>query len=142
MNRNIFLLSGALATMLAAFAHLGCIVFGAQWYRTLGAGEQLALLAEQGHWYPTAITLVISIILIVWSLVALSAAGVIIRLPLLRTALCLIMTIFLLRGSLFFLLMPLFPENSMTFWLISSAICLMIGMLYGIGTKQVWSQLK
>jgi len=46
--------------------------------------------------------------------------------------------IFLLRGVTFVGLMPAFPENSLTFWLVSSAICLVIGGLFAVGTYQQW----
>ncbi|WP_328590752.1 hypothetical protein [Cognaticolwellia mytili] len=34
-------------SLLAAIMHLGCIYFGASWYRYLGASEQMAMMAEQ-----------------------------------------------------------------------------------------------
>jgi TRAP-type C4-dicarboxylate transport system permease small subunit len=37
--------------------------------------------------------------------------------------------------------MPMFPENSLTFWLISSGICLFIGGLFAVGSWQQWSVL-
>tara|TARA_B100000700_G_scaffold35389_1_gene34374 strand:- start:441 stop:569 length:129 start_codon:yes stop_codon:yes gene_type:complete len=37
--------------------------------------------------------------------------------------------------------MPIFPENSLTFWLISSGICLFIGSLFAVGTWQQWAVL-
>ena len=138
---NKFLIAAAIYTALAALAHIGCIIFGADWYRFFGAGEQMAQMAEAGHWYPVVVTSVIVIFLAIWSLYALSAAGVIRRLPLLRLALCLIASIFLIRGISFVMLMPMFPENSLTFWLVSSGICLMIGILYAVGTYQRWAEL-
>lgn len=139
---NKFLIAAAICTALAALAHIGCIIFGADWYRFFGAGEQMAQMAEAGHWYPAVVTSVIVIFLAIWSLYALSAAGVIRRLPLLRLALCLIASIFLIRGISFVMLMPMFPENSLTFWLVSSGICLMIGILYAVGTYQQWAELQ
>ncbi len=127
---------------MAALAHIGCIIFGADWYRFFGAGEQMAQMAEAGDWYPAVVTSVIVIFLAIWSLYALSAAGVIRRLPLLRLALCLIASLFLIRGISFVMLMPVFPENSLTFWLVSSGICLMIGILYAVGTYQQWAELR
>ena len=127
--------------MFAALAHLGCIVFGADWYRFFGAGEQMALLAEQGDMYPTVVTSIIVIILMIWSLYGLSGAKVIAQLPLMRIALMLISAIFLFRALSFYWLMPMFPENSLSFWLVSSAICLTIGLLYAVGTYQIWSEL-
>ncbi|SNY42559.1 hypothetical protein SAMN06297280_0459 [Arsukibacterium tuosuense] len=138
MSRNRYLVAAAICCLCAALAHLGCIVFGGDWYRFFGAGEQMALLAEQGHWYPTVITLFISLMLVMWALYALSGAGVLRRLPLLRPALCVISAIFLLRGLAFLVIMPMFPGNSLMFWWVSSAICLLLGVLFAAGTIKVW----
>lgn len=141
-TKNKFLIAAAICMVLAALAHIGCIIFGADWYRFFGAGEQMAQMAEAGHWYPAVVTSVIVIFLVIWSLYALSAAGVIRRFPLLRLALCLIAGIFLIRGISFVVLMPMFPENSVMFWLVSSGICLFIGILYAVGTYQCWVELS
>ena len=101
----------------------------------------MAQMAEAGHIYPTIVTLVIVALLIIWSLYALSGAGVILRLPLLRLALCIIAAIYLLRGMVFIFLMPMFPENSIAFWVISSAICSALGLLYALGIRQSWAYL-
>ncbi len=142
MVKHDYLIVAAVCCSVAALAHLGCIVFGGDWYRFFGAGEQMAVLAEQGHWYPTVATAVISTVLLLWAFYALSGAGVIRRLPLLRTALCVISAVFLLRGTAFIAIMPLFPDNSLTFWLVSSAICLLIGGLYAVGTAKAWHRLS
>ena len=141
-DKNIFLICGALFSAVAAVGHLVCIILGGDWYRFFGAGEQLALLSEQGHWYPTVVTSVIVVVLFIWSLYALSGARLIVRLPLLRLGLCVISLIYLLRGIAFAGIMSMFPENSLMFWLVSSSICLMIGACYAIGTYQSWSTLK
>ena len=140
-STNKFLIFASLCSALAAIAHLGCIVFGGDWYRFLGAGEQMAQMAEAGHWYPTVLTLIIVLILSVWSLYGLSGARTIGRLPFLRIGLIVISIIYLLRGVAFVILIPIFPGNSMTFWLVSSGVCLIIGVLYATGTYQSWSQL-
>jgi hypothetical protein len=136
---NKYLLAAALCCALAALAHVGCIVFGGDWYRFFGAGEQMAQMAEQGLWYPTIVTSVIVVILCIWAFYGLSGSGAIKRLPLTRLALVGITGIFLLRGVSFVGLMPMFPENGLTFWLVSSAICLFIGGLFAVGTFQQWS---
>jgi hypothetical protein len=139
-SNNKPLVVGALLCAVTALLHVGCIVFGGDWYRFFGAGEAMALMAEQGLWYPSIVTAVIVVILLVWSLYGLSGAGVIKRLPLTKLALLMISSIFLLRGVSFVALMPLFPENSLIFWLISSGICIFIGSLFAIGTYQQWSR--
>ena len=136
------LILGALFSAVAALAHLGCIIFGGDWYRFFGAGEQMAKMAEAGDSHTTIVTSILVLILSIWSVYGLSGARLITKLPLLRTALVLISLIYVLRGVLFVALMSMFPENSITFWLVSSAICLSIGMLYSIGTYQSWSKLS
>lgn len=140
-TRNTFLIFGAALSAAAALAHLGCIVFGAPWYRFLGAGERMAVMASRGHWYPTVVTSVIAAVLLVWALYALSGAGVIRRLPLLRPVLCAITAVYLLRGLAFAPMLALFPGRSSAFWLWSSAICLAIGLVHLVGVYRVWPQL-
>ena len=131
-----------LLTGVVALIHMGCIIFGAQWYRFLGAGEQMAQLAEAGHPYPAIVTGIIVCILSIWVAYAMSGAGLITKLPLLRLGLCVIAAILLLRAIGFYFIMPAFPENSLTFWWVSSSLCLMLGGLYVIGIIQSWNYLK
>jgi len=141
-GQNKFLIIGAIGSAIAALAHLGCIIFGAHWYRFFGAGEQMARMAEDGHWYPTIVTSIIVLILSIWSLYGLSGAKVIYRLPLLKVGLIVISLIYLTRGVAFVAIMPMFPENSLTFWFVSSGICLTLGILYSVGTFQGWAKLN
>ena len=139
---NKFLIVAAVCSGLGALLHLGCIIFGGDWYRFLGAGEQMARMAEAGHIYPTAVTLGIVTLLTIWSLYALSGAGIIFRLPLLRLGLSVIAAIYLIRGVAFMPLMPIFPGNSMTFWLVSSTTCIVFGLMYALGVRQSWAHLS
>ncbi|MBE7214718.1 hypothetical protein MK852_13700 [Shewanella benthica] len=138
---NILLVVAGALSALAALAHIGCIYFGASWYRFFGAGEQMAIMAEQGSLRPTIITSGIVLVLSIWSLYAFSAAGLIGKLPLIRTALIMITAIYLLRGvaGFFFISNPL--GRSPEFWFWSSAICLSLGLLHLIGLKQQWASL-
>lgn len=138
-SRNAFLVAGALVSALAAALHVGCIVFGAPWYRFFGAGERMAQMAIAGSWYPAVVTAAIACVLAAWSLYALSGAAVIPALPLLRPALCVITAIYLLRGLA---ILPLAAVGKGTpFWWWSSAICLGIGLIHLIGLGQVWANL-
>ncbi len=138
---NVFLIIAGILSALAAILHVGCIYFGASWYRFFGAGEQMAILAEQGSIQPTLVTSGIVVILSVWSLYAFSAAGAIFRLPLMRLALILITLIYLLRGIAGFFLITSPMENSPEFWFWSSAICLAFGIFHLVGLKQRWAHL-
>lgn len=102
----------------------------------------MALMAEGGDIYPTIVTSIIVLILSIWSLYGFSGARVLPKLPLSRIALVLISCIYILRGVSFVFLMPMFPENSVTFWVVSLTICFGIGILYLLGTYQSWSRLS
>ena len=137
-NPNGWLVTGAALSAIAALLHLACIVFGAPWYRFFGAGEQMARMAEAGSWRPAIVTAIIAGVLLAWSLYALSGAGVMGRLPWLRTALSAITAVYLIRGLAGFAMPMLMPGRSATFWMWSSAICLGIGLVHLIGTRQAW----
>lgn len=133
----------AIMSFSAALAHIMIIIGGAKWYRFFGAGERMAKLAEAGSIRPTLITLTIAAVLAVWGLYALSGAGVIIKLPLLQLALCLITFIYLLRGVAGLILPfvshhPAIKQNSIAFWLISSVICCIVGLFYLLGLINHW----
>ena len=138
---NVFLIIAGILSAIAAILHIGCIYFGAPWYRFFGAGEHMAVLAERGSIQPTLITSGIVLVLSIWSLYAFSAAGIIFRLPLVRIALILITVIYLVRGiaGFFFVSSPM--GRSPEFWLWSSSICLCFGIIHLIGLKQQWTSL-
>jgi len=136
---NTPLIIAATFSGLASVLHIGCIVFGASWYRFFGAGEQMAILAEQGSLQPTVITSILVLILAAWSLYALSGAGVIGKLPLLKTGLTIITAIYLVRGVAGFFLITNPLGRSPEFWVWSSIICLSIGLLHLVGLKQIWA---
>ncbi|MES3024628.1 MAG: hypothetical protein V4857_23915 [Pseudomonadota bacterium] len=138
---NPFLIAGAALSAIGAAMHLGCIFFGASWYRFFGAGEKMAQMAEAGSAYPAKVTLMVTLVLLSWSAYALSGAGLLPRLPLLRPALCAITAVYLLRGFAFYPLMKIIPGNSLTFWLWSAGICAVFGVVHLIGLKQAWSTL-
>lgn len=138
---NVFLMAGALLSFCAAILHFACIFWGANGFRILGAGEPIVSMAHAGHWYPPFIAVVIGAILSVWAFYALSAGGVVPPLPFLRVVLTGITAIYILRAIAFPLLKPAFPGNSSTFWFVSSAICLFIGITHLVGLIQVWEKI-
>ena len=75
VTRNGFLIAAATLSAVAALLHVGILIFGAPWYRFFGAGERMAELAASGHWYPTLITSLIALVLVVWAMYALAGAG-------------------------------------------------------------------
>ena len=125
----------------AALLHIGCILGGPEWYRFFGAGEGMAGAAARGEWTPTLITLAISAILLIWAAYAFSGAGSIARLPLLRTGLIVIATIYLLRGLIFVPLHMWRPQHTDSFAIWSSLIVFVYGAVYAAGTFKAWRHL-
>ena len=141
--RNPWLVAGGCLSLAAAALHIGCIVGGPAWYRFFGAGEEMARAAERGSWTPPLLTLGIAAILAIWAAYAFAGAGLIRRLPLMRTALVAISAIYLLRG-LFVFSPALFnrPDLSSAFMFWSSLIVLVYGIAYAAGTWRAWPQLS
>ena len=136
--KNPWLVAGGLLSAAASLLHVGCIVQGPGWYRFFGAPEPLIRAVENGdptlHW----MTAGIAAILAIWSAYAFAGAGLIRRLPLMRTALVAITAIYLARGLL---IVPVavqlsFEEAPGDYW--SSAIVLIYGLVHAAGTWKAW----
>lgn len=138
---SLALIAGASFSAAAALAHLACIVIGARAYRFMGAGERMARAVEAKQLQPTLVTLAVASILLVWAAFALSGAGIVGPLPLRKFALVGISIAYLGRAVAFPLLKPRFPENSSSFWFVSSGICGLIGLVHAYGTVSLWRTL-
>ena len=139
---NPWLMTGGWLSIIASLLHIGCIIGGPDWYRFFGAGEEIALAAEQGLWFPTIITMFIATVIAVWAAYAFSTAGVIGRLPLARTALVAISLVLLLRAAAGLVGAMWRPDLSGAFMLWSSLIVLALGLCFAIGTWRAWPQLS
>jgi hypothetical protein len=100
----------------------------------------MARMAEGGNPYPAIVTAGIAIVLSVWAAYAFAGAGLIRRLPLMRTALVAISAIYLARGLL---IVPVLLQSSpAAFDIWSSLIVLGYGAVYAIGTATAWPLLS
>ncbi|RBP48943.1 hypothetical protein [Arenicella xantha] len=142
MNSDYLKIAGGLS-FVVAFVHLLIPVGGPAWYRFFGAGEHMASMAEQGLLQPTVVTLAIAAVLALWGAYAWSAAGILPAFPVLKSALVLITSIYLLRGILglvapFISDHPQVTQNSVGFWVWSSIICLVFGLVHLKGVVDKW----
>lgn len=140
--RNRWLVLAGLLSAAASLLHVATIFGGPDWYRFFGAGEEMAQAAERGSSMPGLVTAAIAVILAIWALYAFSAAGVIRRLPLLRTALILITGVYLVRGLALIPLIVLKPQLVDTFAIVSSLVVLGYGVAYAVGTWLAWPRLR
>ena len=142
MSGRGWLIAAGVLSLLAALVHVCVIVGGADWYRFFGAGEGMAHAAARGSAAPALITLAVALILGVWALYAFSGAGVIRRLPLLRTGLVAIAAIYLLRAAVLVPTVLFKPALVDTFLIWSSLVVLAYGLTYAVGTWRAWPRLR
>lgn len=137
-------LAGVLSAVVAVL-HVLIIVAGGPAYRYFGAGERMARLAEQGSPTPALVTAGLTAVFNVWAAYAFSGAGLVRRLPLLRTGLITIGLIYTFRGLLLAPQMVWFfsghraavPSRQLAF----SAVALLTGLAYLVGTQRAWARL-
>ena len=128
-----------------ALLHVLIIFVGGPAYRYFGAGERMARLADQGSPTPSLVTLGLTLLFATWAVYAFSGAGLLRRLPLLRTGLITIGLIYTLRGLLLGPQIVWFfsghaatvPPRQLAF----SAAALLTGLAYLVGTQKAWTRL-
>lgn len=137
------LLAGAAASCAIAALHVAIPFAGAGWYRFFGAPALAAAVERGSTLRPAVMTFAFAAIFALWGLYAISAAGLVRRLPLLRTALVVVGTIYVLRGC--FLIPQLLriarhapqePRN-----VVFSVASLLIGLCYFVGAARMWDRL-
>ncbi len=134
---NYWLVAGGTLSLGAGLLHVAIIFGGPRWYRYFGAGEDIARMAEEGRLRPAIITGFVAGVLAIWGLYAYSAAGLVEPLPLLLPVLWLITAVYTLRGLAFPFFKLLKPEFATPFFLWSSLICLIFGVVHGVGLIQI-----
>lgn len=135
---NWVLVLGAVLSLMAAMLHVVAIILGPSGYRLFGAGERFVRAAEKGKIHPPLITLGIALILASWAAYALSGAGIIRPLPVLRPALVGITLVYLARGLIgpFFLVCT---GRTIKFIVVSSVVCTFFGLVHLVGVIQIGS---
>lgn len=88
---------GGVANCIVALLHAVILFLGAPGYRYFGVPD-LAALHEKGSAIPTVLTFGLTILFALFATYAFSGAGVLRRLPLLRTTLLIIGSMYALRG--------------------------------------------
>ena len=142
LRSNPWLVAGGMLSAAAAVLHI-CIIFGGpEWYRFFGAGGDMVRAAQAGSSTPAIYASVIAVILFSWSAYAFSGAGLIPRLPLIRTGLVLISLIYLARALVLVPIVLFRPWLASPFVWWSSLIVLVYGLFYAIGTWRAWPGLR
>lgn len=140
MNRMLKI--GGYINILIAIFHLVVLFWAQQMYDFTGVGDRMRENASIHPFLPYAITIIVSIAFFVFGLYGLSGADIIKKMPLLKTGIFVIATIYLLRG-LVGIFINIFVESSfLLHHLIFSIFALIIGVLYLLGGLKKWQIIK
>lgn len=124
--------AAAVLNFVGAFLHLICIAWGPEGYRFFGAGERMAEMAEQKHWMPPVLTLMISFVLAVWGFYCLALGELTPSLPWMAEIVWAITLVYLIRGIYPFLMARWVAFFRTPFMLTTSGICLMFGVIHAL----------
>ncbi len=130
MNFAIWIACAVVNTMIALL-HIYIVYAGAPAYRFFGAGEMMAIKAEQGSLFPATITLGIAAVFFIFTFYNLSGAKIV-NLPFSYIVLLSLSVIFLLRGAIV-VAFPFWPGEISTFTKVTAFISLGIGLLHAAG---------
>ncbi len=149
--KNNYLIWSGIAAVAAGLLHIATIFGGPAWYRLIGATEPIVQLAAKGHPFPVIVCLVAAAVLFACACFAFSGAGLIRRLPLLRTALVLITAALLVHGIAFIPMVMWRPQQMIgiydgeginTVLIVTSIICLVGSAGFALGTGKAWGRLS
>lgn len=136
------LIFAAVLNFVAAFIHLLVIYKGPDYYRLFGAGEKMAMMAEQKHFLPPLLTLGIAGVLTAWGLFCLSLSGVILPLPWASEVVWLVTILYCIRAIYPFLLSPFVPFFKTRFMVVSSLIVGVYALVHLVAVWDVGHSLK
>ena len=139
MNRDkigrLFLIIAAVIAIVTALAHLSCIYLGESCYRSQLAPEVIIQSAVNGTLLAPLATILVSSLFLLCASYALSAANMIMKLPLLKTAVYSISILCLFRGLATIPLWLAYPEMFGSFPTIAGVTWFISGVLFFLGIR-------
>lgn len=141
LERVCFLIVTAIATF-GALIHWVAPLLGLDWYRFLTSPQWVVDSARNGTWPAPVGAIVVGALMQACGVFALSATGIIPRLPLLRTAICFIAILCTVRGALIFPMLWMVANRLSAFDITASMVWLCAGMCMGLGTYLRWAELR
>jgi hypothetical protein len=143
MDKKLLIVSGIICFIIAIL-HIIIVFLGSDAYVYFGAGNEMARMDREGSIFPMLSTLFIASVFGLFGFYGFSGAGVIRKLPLIKTMLLIISSLFFVRGLLFFvqLFQIIFSQSyEPVRFLFFSLLALITGIMFSIGTYLVWRKL-
>jgi len=143
MTKRLPLDLAAIFMFVGALFHVACLFGGADWLLFAGAPVEFSESYRNGAIEPIFWTLAIALMLVIWGLYAMSGAGRMRKLPLLKTGLAAIGALMTLRGliGLVLLVVTDWPWHTAMgqFHAVASVMIFGVGLFYLYG---LWQKLK
>lgn len=143
--QRLLLLSGSMIMALGAAAHLAIIGIGAKGYAVLGAPSGLVAMVNTSSYRPTITSVFIASLLMMGAIYGLSGAGLVTKLPYRRLVLTLLGAGLVARAVLLPAAVVWLPQILVGicgrcqavngFVLLTSALCLFVGVAYAVGAN-------
>lgn len=133
------LFAGGVANFIIAGLHIIGLFFMDWMFEVTGIQAEMERLGALNPWYPTLLTLFVTVCFTLFGLYAFSAIGRFRRLPFTRIVVYAIAGIYLLRGVGEFFYDQLNDTNDLL-ETIYSLLAIVIGLMYFFGARQVYQQ--
>ena len=143
--QRLLLLSGSMIMALGAVAHLAIIGIGAKGYAVLGAPPGLVAMVDTSSYRPAITCIFIASLLMMGAIYGLSGAGLVTKLPYRRLILTLLGVGLVARAVLLPVAVMWLPRTLVGicgrceavngFVLLTSALCLFVGVAYAVGAN-------
>jgi len=137
---NAALVTGAILSAASGVLHVGIVIGGPTWMRYFGAIERGVVAVEAGSLLPIVLGYGVALLWFVAAAYALSGAGVLPKWPLLKPALIVITSLYLLRGIAVVPIAMVLP-NRLAFVVWSSVVFFIAGAVYFQGLVEVWRKI-
>lgn len=131
------LLLAALLLIVTAVAHLSCIVLGPACYQAQLAPSEVVQSALEGTMLAPLATVLVSGLFLLCALYAVSSAGLIRHLPLLRPAMFCLALLFVVRGIATLPLSLMYPEMVSAFSVVAGILWLLCGLCFWSGYRHL-----
>lgn len=131
--KSKFLVLGGCIAGISAIWHLLCILGGPSWFIFARAPSEIITSAQQGTLLAPIGTIVVAALMLTCTLYAFSGAGIIRKIPLLKSALITISTLCLLRVVV---VIPnlLYSSFTDTWQLVATSVWLFVGICFLLGS--------
>lgn len=133
-NKLKFLVVGGVIGAFAAIWHLLCVIGGPGWYAFARAPQVVVESAAEGTFLAPISAMVIAGLMFTCTAYSFSGAGLIRRIPLLKTALVVISIICLVRALI---VIPYLLSSKLDIWeLVASAVWFFVGVCFLLGALE------